>query len=142
MIDIDNETGTLQLHQSFVKIIDSATELRELKRVLPSWEQTNWKDGCSSLKVEIQNNKKDETLHIQLHFIKSKLTQIELFFTAEFLGDGHSRWSKAKEVRRKKYHEALFSIVLGKHEWGSVQSVLGNKEGYSFIRLEYYNLGT
>ena len=123
MIDIDKETGTLRLHQSFVKKMDQTTELSELKRILPSWEQTGWKYGCSYLKVEIQNRQKDQTLRLLLYFVKSKLSSIELFFIGDSLGDNRSRWSKAREIRRKRYHESLFSSVLGKHQWGSVQLV-------------------
>jgi len=137
MIDIDKETGTLQLHQSFVKEITPVTELEELKRILPSWEQTDWNDGRSSLKVEMQNLQKDETLHLLLHFVKSKLSSIEIFFTGDPIGDSPSRWSKAKEIRRKKYHEFLFSSVLGKHQWGSVQSVFDKKVCRSYVHLEY-----
>jgi hypothetical protein len=142
MIDIDKETRTLRFHQSFVKKIDPTTELEELKKVLPIWEQTDWKDGRSILKVQMQNPQKDETLHLLLYFVKSKLSSIELFFSGASLGDSRSRWSKAKEVRRKKYHESLFSSVLGKHQWGSVQSVFDKKAGYSCIRLEYSDLST
>ena len=142
MIDIDKETGIVRLHQSFVKKIDQATELEELERMLPNWEQTDWKDGRSSLKFEIQNRQSDETLHLLLLFVKSKLTSIDIFFTAQPIDDSSRRWSKAREKRRKNYHDSLFSSVLGKHQWGSVQSVFGEKEGYSFVRLEYADLST
>ena len=142
MIDIDKETGTLRLHQSFVKNISPATELEELKRILPIWEQTEWNDGRSSLKVEMQNRQKDETLHLVLHFVKSKLSSIEIFFTGDPIGDSSSRWSKAKEIRRKKYHEFLFSSVLGKHQWGSVQSVFDEKASRGYVRLEYADPST
>ena len=142
MIDIDKETGTLRLHQSFVKKIDPPTELEELKRAFPIWEQTDWNDGRGSLKVEMQDRQKDETLHLLLHFVKSKLSFIEIYFTGEPFGDTWSRWSKAKEKRRKKYHESLFSSVLGKHQWGSVQSIFDKKVGYSCVRLEYADLST
>ena len=142
MIDIDKETGTLQLHQSFVKKIEPATELEELKRVFPIWEQTDWDNERSSLKVELQNIQKDETVHLGLYFVKSKLSSVEIFITGEPFSDNWSPWSKAKEVRRKKYHESLFSSVLGKYRWGSVQSVFDKKAGYSCVRLEYSDLST
>ena len=142
MIDIDKETGTLRLHQSFVKKIDPTTELKELQKVVPSWEQTDWPDGRSCLMLEMQNRHKDETLHLLLYYFKSKLSLIELYFTGISLGDDRCQWSKAREFKRKKYHESLFSSVLGKHQWGSVQSVLNIKEGYSCVRLEYSGSST
>lgn len=142
MIDIDKETGTLRLHQSFVKKISPATELEELKRILPIWEQTERNDGRSSLKLEMQNRQKDETLHLVLHFVKSKVSSIEIFFTGESIGDSSRRWSKAKEIRRKKYHDFLFSSVLGKHQWGSVQSVFDKNASHSYLRLEYADPST
>jgi hypothetical protein len=142
MIDIDKKTGILRVHQSFVKKIEPATELEELKRVFPIWEQTVWDDERSSLKVELQNRQRDEIVHLLLYFVKSKLSSIEIFITGASFGDRWSRWSKAKEIRRKKYHESLFSSVLGKHRWGSVKSVLDKKAGYSCVRLEYADLST
>jgi hypothetical protein len=140
MIDIDKDTGTLRLQESFVKNIGPTTKLDELKSKLTSWEQADWKNEHSSLKIEMQNRQNDETVHLILYFVKSTLSSIELFFTAESLGDGRSRWSKAKEMGRKKYHELLFSSVLGKHHWGSVQSVFDKKSGISVVRLQYSNL--
>jgi hypothetical protein len=142
MIDIDKETGTLRLHQSFVKKIDPTTELKELQKALPSWEQTDWQDGRSCLMLKMQNPQKDETLHLLLYYFKLKLSSIELYFTGISLGDDRCQWSKAREFKRKKYHESLFSSVLGKYQWGSVQSVLNTKEGYSCIRLEYSGSST
>jgi len=142
MINIDKNTGTLRLYQSVVKKIDPNTELKELKRALPSWEQTDWEDGRSLLILEMQNRQKCETLHLLLYFVKSKLSSIELFFTSQSLGDSRSRWSKAKEMRRKKYHESQFSAVLAKHQWGSVQSIFDIKTGYSYVRLEYSDVST
>jgi hypothetical protein len=142
MIDIDKDTGTLRLQQSFIKNIGRTTKLDELKSKLTSWEQTNWKDEQSSLRIEMNNPRKDEVVHLMLYFEKSTLGSIELFLTAEALGDSRSRWSKAKELRRKRYHELLFSSVLGKHHWGSVQSVFDKKSGNSLVRVQYSNLST
>lgn len=137
VIDIDKTTGTLQFHQSFVKKIDSTVELTELQEAFPCWEQTDWKDGSSCCKIEMQNQNKYETLHLLLYFLNSKLCSIELFFTGDAIGDNRRQWSKAKELRRKKYHESLFSSVLGKHQWGAVKSVFDKEAGYSYVRLEY-----
>ena len=137
MIDIDKETGILRPHESFVKKIGPSTELEELKEILPSWEQTGWEGGRSTLKIEMQNRQKYETLHLELCFMKSKLSSIELFISGDYLGDSRSRWSKAREIRRKKYHDSLFVSVLGKHQWGSVQSIFDKDAGYSYVRIEY-----
>ena len=89
MINIDKETGTLRLHQSFVKKIDPTTELKELQKALPSWEQTDWQDGRSCLMLEMQNRQKDETLHLLLYYFELKLSSIELYFTGISLGADH-----------------------------------------------------
>lgn len=142
MIDIERETGTLRFHQSFVKKIGPTTELKELKKIIPSWEQTDYKDGRIALKLEMQSQHKNEILDLIIYFAKSKLSSIELSFSGASIGDKRGQWSKAKEMRRKKYHDSLFSSVLGKNEWGAVQSVLGKNAENSYVRLEYSDLST
>lgn len=80
MIDIERETGTLRFHQSFVKKIGPTTELKELKKIIPSWEQTDYKDGRIALKLEMQSQHKNEILDLIIYFAKSKLSSIELSF--------------------------------------------------------------
>jgi hypothetical protein len=142
MIDIEKETGALRLHQSFVKKIDPTTELKELKRTIPSWEQTGYKNGRIALRLEMQSRHNDEILDLTVYFTKSKLSSIELSFSGVSIGDKRGQWSKAREMRRKKFHDSLFSSVLGKNEWGSVQSVLGKNAENSYVRLEYSDLST
>jgi hypothetical protein len=104
MIDIDIDTGTLQLHQGFVEKMEPGTELKELKSAFPRWEQTVWDSERSSLKVALQKIPNDKTVHLRLYFVKSKLSSVEIFITGATLGDGWGPRSKAKDVRKKKYH--------------------------------------
>ena len=137
MINIDNETGALKLHRSFMNKIEQSTKLDEVKRALPSWEQTERADGRIILKIKAESYERHETLHLLLNFNRTKLDFVELYFTGDFLGDFRTQWSKAREIRRRKYHKSLFSSVLGKHKWGSVESIYDSNEKLSYVRVKY-----
>jgi hypothetical protein len=142
MIDIDKNTGVVLLHESCVKKIDQRTDINEITKALPSWERSDRKDGSCYLEIEMQNRQKYETLHLLLYFVNSRISSFDMYFSGDHLGDGLTRWSKARERRRKKYHESLFSSVIGKHQWGSVKSVLNQENGHSYIRVNYFDPGT
>ncbi len=142
MIDIDEETGILHLHESFVKKIGPNTELEELERRLARWEESKRQDGRTSFKIEMRNPKDYQVLHLTMIYVESKLRFIELSFTDGSLADSPSQPSKARELKRKKYHEFFFSAVLGRHRWGSIQSVFDKGMCRSYVRLEYADPST
>jgi ribonucleotide monophosphatase NagD (HAD superfamily) len=47
-----------------------------------------------------------------LRIRETRLSAIRVSITADFIGDASSRWSKAKEIRRKELHESMFCSVL------------------------------
>ena len=139
MVNLDPESGTLLLPCHFIKQITPGTELNELENRFIGWERTTWPDGRSSFKIELQSRQEYKNLHLLLWFRDSKLSSIKIFITADSIGDASSKWSKAKEIRRKKLHESMFASALGKHRWGTVRSVYDAEERKSYVLLEYAN---
>lgn len=139
MVNIDPKSGALLLPFHCIEQITPGTELNELENQFFGWEKTTWPDGRSSFRIELQSRQEYETHHLLLWFCESRLSSIKIFITADSIGDSSSRWSKAKEIRRKKLHESMFCSALGKHKWGAVRSVYDAEERQSYVLLDYAN---
>ncbi len=137
MLEIDPKNGILLLPSSFIKRITSSTDLEEVERSFWNWEKSTKPDGRSSITIELESHTKYETLHLLLWFFKSKMISVKIFISADSIGDASSRWSKAREIRRKKLHESRYRSALGKHDWGTVKSVYNVEEKQSYVLLEY-----